>query len=90
MVLLNAKLMSDSREFTWNPDLGLCRQDSPGHTAAVAQLPAVHNGVITVTHLCLEAQEQRLEADTALRTLASLRAMQVLTPGDRHGCLKWY
>jgi len=75
---------------TWNPSLGLYRQEGPGHTAPVATLPAVHNGVLTAAQLCCRAQSGRLAATELLAALRAFRAMQELAPGERHGCLRWY
>lgn len=81
--------MSEPRA-TWNAALGLCRQEGPGHTAPVAALPAVHNGVLTASHLCHRAQAGRLETAELMAALRSLRAMQETAPGERQGCLRWY
>lgn len=75
---------------TWNDALGLVRQDAPGHTAPMAKLPAVHNAVHTVLHLCLLAQQGQLDASRALTTLRSLRAMQQRPGMERAGCLRWF
>ncbi len=75
---------------SWNDELGLCRQEGPGHTAPVAELSAVHNGVVTVTHLCLLAQAGKLDEAQALTTLRSFRAMQEAPEAERPGCLRWY
>lgn len=45
----------------WNTELGLCRQDGPGHTADVADLPSVLNGVQTAVQLCALALAGREE-----------------------------
>lgn len=75
---------------TWNDALGLCRKAGPGHTAPVAGLQEVHDGVTTATHLCLLAQKGLLQESQALTTLRSFRAMQQ-APGQEHaGCLRWY
>ncbi len=81
--------MSEPR-VTWNAALGLCRQEGPGHTAPVAALPAVHNAVLTASHLCHRAQVGRLEAVELMTALKSIRAMQETAPGERQGCLRWY
>ncbi|MCB1104985.1 MAG: hypothetical protein H7A44_06270 [Opitutaceae bacterium] len=81
--------MSDPA-LTWNPALGLCRQEAPGHTAPVADLPAVHNGVVTATHLCVLAQKGLLDEAQALAALRSFRAMQQGPGTERAGCLRWY
>jgi hypothetical protein len=75
---------------TWNARLGLCRQEGPGHTAPVAQRAFVHNGVLTASHLCVLAQQGRLDEASAQAALRSIRAMQELAPGERYGCLRWY
>lgn len=77
-------------ELTWNEELGLCRQEGPGHTAPVAQMEHVHNGVYSATRLGLLAQRGELDTQVALATLRSFRAMQVQEQGDRQGCLRWY
>lgn len=75
---------------TWNETLGLCRQAGPGHTAPVAELPSVHNGVISVMHLCVLAQRGQLDEARALASLRSFRAMQQGPADERPGCLRWY
>lgn len=74
----------------WNLELGLCRQEEAGHTADVAGHSFVHNGVQTAVQLCALAQQNRLDDALLRRALRTLRTMQVTTPGDRFGCLKWY
>jgi hypothetical protein len=81
--------MSDPK-LSWNEELGLCRQDGPGHTAPVSQLSYVHNGVYSATRLGLLAQHGELDSVAALATLRSFREMQVTEAGDRQGCLRWY
>ena len=77
-------------KLSWNEELGLCRQDGPGHTAPVSEMSYVHNGVYSATRLGLLAQRGELDTLTALATLRSFRAMQVTAGGDRQGCLRWY
>ena len=68
-------------KLSWNEELGLCRQDGPGHTAPVSEMSYVHNGVYSATRLGLLAQRGELDTLTALATLRSFRAMQV-TAGE--------
>jgi len=77
-------------QLSWNEELGLCRQNGPGHTAPVSKMPHVHNGVYSATRLGLLAQRGELDTATALATLRSFRAMQIKEPGDRQGCMLWY
>ncbi len=81
--------MSDP-QLSWNEEIGLCRQEGPGHTVPVSQMAQVHNGVYSATRLGLLAQRGELETATALAILRSFRAMQVTEAGDRQGCLRWY
>ncbi len=81
--------MSDPK-LSWNEELGLCRQDGPGHTAPVSEMDHIHNGVYSATRLGLLAQRGELDMQEALATLRSFRAMQVTEAGDRQGCLRWY
>lgn len=81
--------MSDFK-LSWNAELGLCRQEGPGHTVPVSKLDSVNNGVFTATRMGLLAQRGELETESALVSLRSLRAMQVTEPVERQGCLRWY
>ncbi|MCF7761683.1 MAG: hypothetical protein K9M98_14385, partial [Cephaloticoccus sp.] len=50
----------------------------------------VHNGVISVNHLCVRAQQGRMDPVELLQSLRSFRAMQVTELNDLQGCLRWY
>jgi hypothetical protein len=73
----------------WGEAAGLWRQDGPGHTAPVSQLPCVHAGPTASSRLLLAAQLKQLGAVKPGSILRALRGMQVQS-GDRRGCLRWY
>jgi hypothetical protein len=87
---INTGPMSSPSLLSWNHDLGMCRQEGPGHTAGVADRTHVHSGVSTATQLCWWALRGELDEKTMLAALGSLRAMQVKATGARRGCLRWY
>lgn len=75
---------------TWNPKLGLCRQDGPGHIKEVLDMNHVHVGSISMLYLCMRVQHRAITPQEVLVTLKSLRHMQVLDGGSHHGCMSSY
>ncbi len=75
---------------TWNPELGLCRQEGPGHIKEVLDLEHVHVGSISSAYLCMRVQHRAITPEQLLVSLKSLRQMQVLDGGTHHGCLSSY
>ena len=75
---------------TWNPELGLCRQDGPGHIKEVLDLKHVHIGSVSSAYLCLLVQHRAITPEQVLVSLQSLRHMQVLDGGTHHGCMSSY
>jgi len=88
-VTVKNDFMSDPK-LSWNEELGLCRQEAPGHTLPVSKFASVHNGVYSATRLGLLAQRGELDTEMALATLRSFRAMQVAEPGVCQGGMRWY
>jgi len=75
---------------TWNPELGLLRQEGPGHIKEVLDLKHVHVGSISSAYLCMRVQHRAITPEQVLVTLKSLRHMQVLDGGTHHGCMSSY
>lgn len=74
----------------WDDSVGLWLRESPGHTAPVSGLSAVHPGPDASSRLLLAAQLGEIGSLKALGVLKALRRMQSLDGGDLHGCVKWY
>ncbi len=73
----------------WNPSLGLWGRPSPGHTRAVAHLPAVHSGVESAVKLHALLQLDRLDDETLAAAVSGLLALQTAS-GPFTGCFRWY
>ncbi|MCD8483266.1 MAG: hypothetical protein LR015_11760 [Verrucomicrobia bacterium] len=83
--------MSADASLYWNATIGLFRKPGPGHTAPVAEAPAVHSLPETFIRFAIDAQLGCLELDKFDRALDALAAVQVRDPQHPlYGCLRWY
>ncbi len=75
---------------TWDASTGLWWQDSPGHTAEVAQLPRVRPIPSAASRLVLAGEAGWLGKIDAHAVLKAIAAAQVVDDNSFRGCFRWY
>jgi len=74
----------------WNPEVGLWRQEGPGHTHTVAEFAQVHAGPNASMRLLVAAQAGRLGNVHVSAVLKGLLRTQIREEGHNRGRFLWY